>query len=626
MAHLRPIILPGAKQADFGGHPMNFSREDFDWAVSEGLITAGQAEALWKALESRSSAEASGSPPPAEAAESTPSVRPKFTLINVTYFFGALLIIGAMSVWMTAAWEAFGGGGIFLISLAYMAGLTAAGWYLWHKMDMKIPGGLLVTAAVAITPLAIYGLEKHLDIWPQGYPGTYRGFYIWVKGGWFHMEAGTIIAGLVALRFFRFPFLTAPIAFTLWFMSMDLTPLLFGGTGFLWKERLAVSVWFGFSVLLASFFVDRRTKEDFAFWGYLFGMLAFWIGLSEMNAGGEFGKFSYFMINAGLIVVSVILNRKVFIVFGGLGASGYIGYLSFRLFKDSVFFPFLLSLAGIVVIVLAVLCQRNYRRIERAILDLVPESVSRLLPGRSAQAEGALIWRNSVAVPTLLAASILMFAIVVAPRMKWEGFWKAKAEIKTPEKTKPKGGESKPSDQERKKASEEAKRRKKASGTQFAPEKRLLARVERLSNSQKYTEAVPLAKKLTQVWKNKKGADHPEYARSLIVLAGLHHHTRQFEKAESLYKQSLGIFEKSLGKEHLEVANTLYKMSAVYLPRRRYAEAEPLLLRALSIREKNLGRNHVLVVQTLNRLIATLQMGGKWSEAAPYQKRVQEIR
>ncbi|MEP6888403.1 MAG: hypothetical protein ABI945_08785 [Nitrospirales bacterium] len=44
------------------------------------------------------------------------------------------------------------------------------------------------------------------------------------------MEVGTILAAAIALRFIRFPFLTAPIAFTLWYMSMDLTPLFFGQT------------------------------------------------------------------------------------------------------------------------------------------------------------------------------------------------------------------------------------------------------------------------------------------------------------------------------------------------------------------------------------------------------------
>ena len=82
--------------------------------------------------------------------------------------------------------------------------------------------------AVCMTPLAIYGLERSLGVWPQGDPGHYSGFHFWVKGSWFFMEVGTILAGLIAVKFIPFAFLSAPIAFTLWYMSMDLTPLLYG--------------------------------------------------------------------------------------------------------------------------------------------------------------------------------------------------------------------------------------------------------------------------------------------------------------------------------------------------------------------------------------------------------------
>ena len=49
-------------------------------------------------------------------------------------------------------------------------------------------------------------------------PGEYADFYDYIKGGWFPMKLATVAAGLVALRFFRFPFLTAPVAFALWFI------------------------------------------------------------------------------------------------------------------------------------------------------------------------------------------------------------------------------------------------------------------------------------------------------------------------------------------------------------------------------------------------------------------------
>jgi hypothetical protein len=79
-----------------------------------------------------------------------------------------------------------------------------------------------------MTPLAVYGFEEMTVVWLQGTPGEYEDFYDYIKGGWFPMEVCTVGMGLLALRFFRFPFLTAPIAFALWFMSMDLTPLIYG--------------------------------------------------------------------------------------------------------------------------------------------------------------------------------------------------------------------------------------------------------------------------------------------------------------------------------------------------------------------------------------------------------------
>jgi len=341
---------------------MELSRKDLDWAVTQGLVSAEQAEALWTALEQRAGA------------------RPPFDLATVSYYFGALIVISAMGWFMTEAWERFGGGGIFLIATIYGVCFVLAGKGLWAKPGLRIPGGLLYAMAVCMTPLAIYGLERLTGIWPQGDPGVYHGYHVWVKGSWLLMEVGTIIAGLVAMRFVRFPFLTAPIAFSLWYMSMDLTPLLFGKMEFSWDERLWVSLCFGLLVLMGAYLVDRKTKEDYAFWGYLFGMLAFWGGLSLMKSNSELNKFLYCLINLGLMVLSVLLQRRVFIVFGALGVFGYLGYLAHRVFRDSLLFPFALSLLGILVIYLGINYQRHREGIERFLLTRVPLGLRRLLP------------------------------------------------------------------------------------------------------------------------------------------------------------------------------------------------------------------------------------------------------
>jgi hypothetical protein len=304
------------------------------------------------------------------------SGRPRFDLPHVAYYFGALVVISAMGWFMTLGWERFGGGGILAISLVYAACFVIA-------------GGLLVTIAVCMTPLAVYGFEWMTGLWLQGLPGEYRDFYGWIEGGWFAMEVGTVVAGLVALRFFRFPFLTAPIAFSLWFMSMDLTPLIYGADYYGDGYQL-VSLFFGLAVLICSYLIDRRTEEDYAFWGYFFGMLAFWGGLTLLEGGSEIDWFFYGLISLALVMLSVFLQRRVFIVFGSLGVFGYVGHLAWEIFEDSLVFPFVLSAVGIAIIALVgILYARNREQIERGMLSHVPKGLRRLLPPhRTASREG----------------------------------------------------------------------------------------------------------------------------------------------------------------------------------------------------------------------------------------------
>jgi Predicted membrane protein (DUF2157) len=338
------------------------SRKDFGWAVSEGVISEGQAGDLWRALERRN------------------ADRPRFDLPHVAYYLGALVVISAMTWFMTLGWERFGGGGILAISLSYAVAFAVAGGLLWRHKDLKVPGGLLVTAAVCMAPLAVYGFESTTGLWLQGMPGEYADFYDYIEGGWFPMEITTVAAGLVALRFYRFPFLTAPVAFALWFMSMDLTPLVYGSSYYEAQGYQTVSLVFGLVVLVGAYLVDRRTEEDYAFWGYLFGMFAFWGGLTLLEGGSELDWFFYGLINAGLILLSVLLQRRVFVVFGALGVFGYVGHLAWEIFEDSLLFPFVLSAAGLAIIALGILYAKNRDKIEGAVVRTIPTNIRRLLP------------------------------------------------------------------------------------------------------------------------------------------------------------------------------------------------------------------------------------------------------
>jgi hypothetical protein len=151
-----------------------------------------------------------------------------------------------------------------------------------------------------------------------------------------------------------------PIAVTLWYLSMDLVPFLFGDWSD-WEVRKFISLWFGLAMTLLAFWVDLRSRfaRDYAFWLYLFGVLTFWGGLSSLDSGSELGKLAYCGINVLMVLVGAVLKRRVFAVFGGLGIAGYLGHLSWRVFKDSLIFPFALSLVGLAIIWLGVLWQRR---------------------------------------------------------------------------------------------------------------------------------------------------------------------------------------------------------------------------------------------------------------------------
>jgi hypothetical protein len=310
--------------------------------------------------------------------------RVRFDAAHVSYYFGAVIVIAAMGWFITAAWDALPGVALAAVAVIYATVFSFSGCWVWDRLGMRVPGGLLLTIAVSMTPLALYGVLRQFDLWPQGNPGSYRELHVWVKGSWITLELGTIAAGLIALRFRRFAFLTAPIAVALWYLSMDLAPLLLGGDEIMGSDRRWISLWFGLAMLVAAYAVDLRGRdEDFAFWIYLFGLLAFWGGLSLMKSDSELGKFLYFAINAGLVLVALLLRRAMFVIFGGLGCMGYIGHLAYRVFEDSLLFPVALTAIGVSLIVLGVIYQRNRVEVERALQTRIPSGLQALIPPRA---------------------------------------------------------------------------------------------------------------------------------------------------------------------------------------------------------------------------------------------------
>ncbi len=345
---------------------MELKQRHLQQACNQGLLTPEQVIPLWNYLQNL----------PADSAT--------FRATHILFYLGGLIAIAAMSLFMTLGWDAFGGIGILLIACGYgVAACLVADWLLWRQRQ-PIPAGLLAALAVTMVPLAIYGLQAQLGYWDDATHTEYRDFHRYIDWRWLMMELGTLLFGTILLWRYRLPFMVMPLAVVLWYLSMDLTPFLFQEEDYSWLRRQQVSMVVGLLMLGLAFYIDLRTRHtlDFAWWLYLFGLMAFWGGLSMQHSDSELSKLGYCLINLLLITAGGMIGRRVFVIFGGMGVAGYLGYLAWDLFEDSLTFPFVLSLIGLGIIWLGLLWQRHETQIQRQLQRHLPAAWRELLAQR----------------------------------------------------------------------------------------------------------------------------------------------------------------------------------------------------------------------------------------------------
>jgi hypothetical protein len=345
---------------------MQISHDDFRQAATAGLIAPDQVEPLVRFFTQRQTA--------------APANGPKFDVVHLLWYAGTLIVISAMGLFSTLAFSAMGGRALIATAVIYAGLFGWAGHYLWHTKKLRTPGGLLIAVAISMAPLAVYGIQDEFGLWSQfGKPGTVHDFYVWIKGSWIFMEIATIAAALIALHFYRFPFIVLLMAVALWFMSMDIVPWITGSKFGDWETSRRVSVWFGLGILAVALLANWRQRTgDFAFWLYLFGVLTFWGGITASSNGTALDKALYCALNIGFLLISVGLARRVFAVFGTIGIAIYLGDLADKLFKDSLLFPFALSLIGVAIIALGLYFHRHQAEITAWVEERLPEPIKRL--------------------------------------------------------------------------------------------------------------------------------------------------------------------------------------------------------------------------------------------------------
>ncbi|MCC5811603.1 MAG: DUF2157 domain-containing protein [Ectothiorhodospiraceae bacterium] len=339
---------------------MQITRKELERAAAAGVLEAETAERLWRYL-----------------SEELPQ-QPQFRAAHLLYYLGGFVAMSALALFIGQAWEQWAGWPMLLLAVAFAGlGFGFTHWFLERK-QLQIPAGVMVTFAVSMVPLAVYSLQHALGFWDGRM--VYSDYHRYIDWRWFYMEMATLAAATIALWWYRLPFTVFLVALTLWYLQMDLVPLLFDDWAMQWEMRKLVSLIMGLAMIGLAFWVDIRSgrRRDFAFWLYLAGVAAFWGGLTAMNSDSELSKFFYLCINLAMLATGAALRRRVFAVFGGIGVALYLGHLA-TLFEHSLLFPVALALIGIGVVFAGVQWQRHEARLTDTIRGVLPTRLRMLI-------------------------------------------------------------------------------------------------------------------------------------------------------------------------------------------------------------------------------------------------------
>ncbi len=340
---------------------MQVEHKDLSAAVTSNIITKEQADKLWDYW--------------TESKKDTPS----FRFVHLLYYLGGMIAISAVTIYVTNAWDRFQGFPLLFLALALLLfGLSVTHKFL--EKDLRIPAGIMAAFSLALIPLIVYNIQFLLGMSPND-KLDYTDFHYWIDWYWYNMELATLIVGCIMLYFYRLPFLMFPIAVILWYMSMDLWPLLANKQYYTFEDRAIFSMFFGLFILAATMYIDFQydndNQDDYLFWLYIVGVVVFWGGLSCQDSDSELSKFFYFLINLLMLFTSVFVNRRVFAVFGVLGMLGYLGHLAFTVFANSLGFPIVLIMIGVLIILAGVFYSRVENKMREAMRPYLPEKVLR---------------------------------------------------------------------------------------------------------------------------------------------------------------------------------------------------------------------------------------------------------
>lgn len=337
---------------------MRFSNADIERWVKNGLITTDQRAAMLADLQAR--------PAPF-----------RLDLVTLLYYGGGLLVLLAYSIFLGLQWEGMNDWTRVVISAASLVFLAGVAQWLINSEQYRLPGELLQIAAVAVVPLFLSAVMDVLGWWPHepeccgaGYEEAwleYADDLLWARMA---LAGGTFLAAVAAFATSRSPFVLVAALASLTALLLDATiqvqwPNEFENYDWGAGQSLTIAV-VGVAALVAGVLSRDRTERDYAIWLYVFGIAALAVGLGVQALSADSSEIVWGTIWLGtavaLLVLSLVLQERLFAVAGLAGMFAYFAKLVFEVF-ESANAALALVVLGLAVLGTGMLYQRYHERL-----------------------------------------------------------------------------------------------------------------------------------------------------------------------------------------------------------------------------------------------------------------------
>lgn len=316
----------------------------------------------------------------------------KFNIETVLYYSGSLIALGAMIYYMHDLVTSSTYGFILLLSIIYSLIFFFTANFMWKKGNSTPAGLLYILFALSISYIVLV-ITKMTGLYPHfSEARQYADFYDASKPALCTIFSAALLCSCLVLKKRPLSILVTPVIASVYSIFLLYIPDLLDKVPFLNDEGgLYYSLIFSFLLLVTAYKKDRLHRVDYPKWMYLIGSIMFYFSFTGLTytifdaKGHDYVNTVVLLVFSFIyLILSILLQRKTFLLLGGIGFFSYIVFLETSILSDLKANSFLtitcVILTGLLVVFTGIYYKNNLEKIENSVEKIIPKKYRENLP------------------------------------------------------------------------------------------------------------------------------------------------------------------------------------------------------------------------------------------------------